>query len=70
MKGDGGNFDNHMGAYDGAELYELVEWILLKNLNDYIDQNNYGLYRDDGLILTDKCNLSKGYIIRKKCTGC
>lgn len=36
-KGDKDNFDNPMGAYDGAEVCELVGCLLLNNLNSYVD---------------------------------
>lgn len=53
-KGDSGNFDNSMEAYDGAEVCKLVGCLLLNNLNKFIDPSNHGLYRDDGLIIIDK----------------
>ena len=42
-----------MGCYDGAELCELVEILILKTLSN-IDKNSIGLYRDDGLGVFDK----------------
>ena len=44
-------FDVTMGSYDGAEICELVGIYLLLFLVSIIDNNNSGLYHDDGLIL-------------------
>ena len=45
-------FDVTMGSYDGAEIsWELVGIYLLLFLASIIDNNNSGLYHDDGLIL-------------------
>ena len=49
MKKDGGIFDVTMGAYDGAEICELVGIFLLSKLSTKCDKENIGLYRDDGL---------------------
>lgn len=65
-KGDGGKFDNPMGTYDGAELYELIGCLLLYNLNKFIDPSNHCLYQDDGLIIVYNCTPRKGNAIRKK----
>ena len=40
-----------MGKYRGAEICALVRTYILSLLSDFIDKNNCGLYRDDGLIL-------------------
>ena len=40
-----------MGSYDGAETYELEESFLLSQLQDL--NANIGLYRDDGLTITN-----------------
>lgn len=53
--GDCGNFDNAMGAYDGAEMCELVGYLQLNNFNKFIYPSNYVLYKDDGLNIIDKC---------------
>ena len=47
-----GKFDVTMGSYDGAETCELVGLYLLSKLN-HIDVN-IGLYRDDGLAISNK----------------
>ena len=49
IKKDGGIFDVTMGAYDGAEVCELVGIFLLSKLSTKCDKENIGLYRDDGL---------------------
>ena len=42
-------FDVSMGAYDGAEVCELVGLYMLKEIKENINLNSLGLYRDDGL---------------------
>ena len=49
MKKNSGLFDVTMGAYDGAELCELVGTFLLYKISLKYNKNNIGLYRDDGL---------------------
>ena len=51
MKKDSGLFDVTMGAYDGAEVCELVGTILLYKLSLKYNKNKIGLYRDDGLAI-------------------
>ena len=48
MKKDG-LFDVTMGAYDGAEVCELVGTFLLDKISVKYDKNNIGLYRGKGL---------------------
>ena len=43
------NFDVTMGAYDGAEVCELVGIYLQSLLAERYNKNDFGLYRDDGL---------------------
>ena len=38
-----------MGAYDGAEVCELVGNFLLEKISEICNKGNIGLYRDDGL---------------------
>ena len=38
-----------MGAYDGAEIAELVGLLILHKLREAIPKVDFGLYRDDGL---------------------
>ena len=42
-------FDVTMGAYDGAEVSELVGIFLLKEISWVVNSSDIGLYRDDGL---------------------
>ena len=42
-------FDVSMGAYDGAEVAELVGLLILHNISNRMPYLNLGLYRDDGL---------------------
>ena len=49
IKKQGGLFDVSMGAYDGAEVCELVGTYMLNLLSKKYNKNNFGLYRDDGL---------------------
>ena len=50
-KKEGGIFDVTMGAYDGAEICELVGTYLLSLLSQRCPKENIGLYRDDGLAI-------------------
>ena len=44
------NFDVTMGAWDGAEIAELVGLYLLHQMSTNVFKaNEFGLYRDDGL---------------------
>ena len=45
------NFDVSMGAYDGAEVCELIGMFMLSLLSKHINKNHIGLYRDDGLAI-------------------
>ena len=49
IKKKGGLFDVTMGAYDGAEICELVGTYLLHIISQKYDKTKIGLYRDDGL---------------------
>ena len=49
IKEEGGLFDLTMGAFDGAEVCELVGNYLLFQLSKMYNKNDIGLYRDDGL---------------------
>ena len=49
IKKEGGTFDVTMGAYDGAEVCELVGTFILHQIASKYDRKNIGLYRDDGL---------------------
>ena len=47
-------FDVTMGAYDGAEVCELVEIFILYQVSRKYNRNNKGVYRDDDLALFKK----------------
>ena len=49
-------FDVSMGAYDGAEVCELIGIFLLNLLGQQHDTKNIGLYRDDGLLIFKNCS--------------
>ena len=45
-----------MGAYDSAEVCELVGSFLFHQLSNKYDRKDIGLYRDDGLaVFKNKC---------------
>ena len=45
-----------IGAYDGAEVCEIVGLFPLSNLGNKFDKNSVGLYRDNGLALFKNIN--------------
>ena len=45
----GNTFDVTMGAYDGAEVCELIGLYILHQLSSKYNKKDIGLYRDDGL---------------------
>ena len=49
MKKGNSDFDVTMGAFDGAEVCELVGLYLLQQVKSEIKEVTLGLYRDDGL---------------------
>jgi predicted GIY-YIG superfamily endonuclease len=49
MKKGGDLFDVTMGAFDGAEICELVGIYMLQKISIHYNIANVGLYRDDGL---------------------
>ena len=55
VKKGNSNFDVPMGAYDSAEVCELVGLYLLHQLNNADLGVQFGLYRDDGLALSNLC---------------
>ena len=53
-----GLFDVSMGAYDGAEVCEIVVIYMLNLLPKKYNKNNFGLCSDDGLaVLRNKSGL-------------
>ena len=65
MKKDSGLFDVMIGAYDGAEVCELVEKFLLHKLSLKYNKNNIGLYCDDGLAIFKNISGPKSEKIKK-----
>ena len=51
MKKDSGLFDVTIGAYNGAEVCELVRTFLLYQISIKYNKNKVDLYRDDGLAI-------------------
>ena len=49
-------FDVTMGSFDGTEICELVGLYIQSNLKNILPKTNFGLYRDDGLILLRNLN--------------
>ena len=49
IKKQGGLFNVSMGAYDGAEVCELMGTYMLNLLSKRYNNNNFGLCRDNGL---------------------
>ena len=49
FKKQSNNFDVTMGSYDGAEVRELIDIVMLSLISNKYNPNNIGLYRDDGL---------------------
>ena len=47
------NFDNGMGAYDGAECCDIIGLFLLDQLNNRIKEIASVLFRDDGISVSD-----------------
>ena len=54
-----------MGAYDGAEVCEIVGLLLLNNLANKFDKNSVSLFRDDGLPAFKNINGHRADKIRK-----
>ena len=55
-----------MGSYDGVELCRLIGIFTQSVLQDIINKEAKGLYRDDGLIVFNKVTSQKTDKIRKK----
>lgn len=52
VKKENPDFDVTMGAYDGAEVCEIVGLFILKKMSMFFKNEHVGLYRDDGLAVT------------------
>ena len=66
MKKGSDLFDVSMGAYDGAEVCELIGIFLLNLLGRQYDPKNIGLYRDDGLSIFKNCSGPQMEKIKKR----
>ena len=49
-------FDVTIRSHDGTEVCELVGIFTLSHLTKLINQKDFGLYRDDGLIVVKNLN--------------
>ena len=49
MKKESGLFDVTMGAYDDAEVCELVGTYMLSLISKKYNKKDFGIYRDDEL---------------------
>ena len=65
VKKDSGLFDVSMGAYNGAEVCELVGTFLLYKLSLKYNKNDIGLYRDDGLAIFKNISGPKSEKVKK-----
>ena len=63
-------FDVTMGAFDGAEVCELVGLYILKKIKNIIPPSHVNLYRDDGLAVITDANGPKIEKIKKKLHRC
>ena len=70
VKKSGKLFDVTMGAYDGAEVCELVGLYLLSKIHKIIPISYIGLYRDDGLAIIPNANGPKLDKIQKDLYKC
>ena len=61
-----GPFDITMGAFDGAQITDLVGLYILNELKEKIPEIEFGLYRDDGLGIHRRIPPSQIDKIRKK----
>ena len=59
-------FDVTRGSYDGAELCELIGIFTQSVLQDIINKEAMGLYRDAEIIVLNKVTSQKTIKIRKK----
>ena len=58
-------FDVTIGSYDGAEICELVGIYVINSLPTIIKKSDYGVYRDDGLVILHNVNGQQIDHIRK-----
>ena len=60
------NFDVSMGAYDGAEVCELIGIFMLSLLSKDINKNHIALHRDDGLAILKNTSCPEAEKLKKK----
>ena len=70
MKKESGIFDVTMGAFDGAEVCELVGIFLLSQLTSTYEKKDIGLYRDDGLAVFENTSGLPAEKIKKRIKRC
>ena len=66
MKKGGDLFDVTMGAFDGAEICELVGIFMQHQISKHYDTTKIGLYRDDGLAAFKNTSGPQAERIKKK----
>ena len=64
-KREGNLFDVTMGAYDGAEVFELVGLFMLNKVSEKYNKKAVGLYRDDGLAVFKNISDPESELIKK-----
>ena len=67
MKKEGHQFDVTMGAYDGAEVAELVGLYLLHRMEEIQPKEFNGLYRDDNLLVVEGGGQEAERVKKKLC---
>ena len=65
MKREGNYVEVTMGAYDGAEVWELVGIFMLNKISEKYNKNEAGLYRCDGLVVFKIINGPESERIKK-----
>ena len=55
-----------MGAYDGAEVCELIGILMLFLLSKHINKNHIGQHRDDGLAITKNTSGPEAKKLKRK----
>ena len=66
VKKEGGSFDATMGAYDGAEVCELIGIYMLYLIGKKYDSKNIRLYRDDELAVLENVSEPVSEKVKKK----
>lgn len=66
IKSNNNNFDVPLGAYNSAQIVDLVGIYILNTLSRIISYNQVGLYRDDRLIVIPNNNGPLSFKLQKK----